>query len=659
MTSGIRIFRFGAFELRPRTKELYRSGVRLKLRPQPFQVLEILLQNPGEVISRDDLHKRLWPSDTFVDFEHGLNSSVKDLRAVLGDSAQEPRYIETLYKVGYRFVAPVEVEREVAHEPNPSPQPTTPVITVSEESRKEASGVHAESTVLASAATGHAFFRRHATVWFSLGAIAVIAVIAAATHHWPTSKTQRSSISGHLRLAVLPFENQTNDSGQNFVTDGLTDEIIARLGRVDPEHLSVIARTSVMRLEPSLDPLDNAGRELGVQYVLRGSVRRDGGQLHIATELLHLPDKTRLWSHEYARSEGSLLEIQEEIGQETADAILLALGESKWSEPSRLATLSNHSNSDAYLHYLKGRFFWNQRNEKGFELAIREFQSAIDKDPKYAQAYAGLADAYNLSSSYGLLSPKEFMPKARAAALRALELDDTLAEAHTSLASIAQSFDWDWPTAEKEYRRAIELNANYATAHHWLAECLALQGRFDESFEEIAKARELDPLSLIIAADYGSILYFSRQYGAAIAQFHAVLEMDSTFPRAHMITYAYVQEGRFPEALEVVEKWNTEQHAAWARPMMAYVYGRWGKRQEAQNTLDEMLRQNPQTKMEAAAMVLLNIGEGNNKEALDWLEKARDERAAAITAIKVDPIYDPIRNEPRFHAVLKQLNLEK
>jgi adenylate cyclase len=343
---------------------------------------------------------------------------------------------------------------------------------------------------------------------------------------------------------------------------------------------------------------------------------------------------------------------------ETADAIFLALGEQKHAEAIRATSAVTQNESDAYLHYLKGRFFWNRRNEQGFELAIREFQSAIDKQPAYAQAYAGLADSYNLSASYGYVSPETFMPKARAAALRAIELDESLAEAHTSLASVAQNYDWDWSTAEKEYRRAIALNPNYATAHHWYAECLALQGRFDEAFSEIGKARELDPLSLIIAADYGAILYFSRQYGPAIQQFHTVLEMDPDFARAQMITYAYVEEGRFPEAVQVIDRWKDDKNAPWGWPMSGYIYGRWGKQAEVRQAFQETMRLSRTKRVEATSFILLNIGLGKNDEALSWLEKACAEHTPDINAIKVDPTYDPLRNDPRFHAVLKQIHLE-
>jgi tetratricopeptide (TPR) repeat protein len=420
----------------------------------------------------------------------------------------------------------------------------------------------------------------------------------------------------------------------------------------------VIARTSVMQYKHSDQQIQAIAQKLGAQYVLKGTLRRDAQNVRINTKLVRASDQIPVWSQEYQRSSSSLNEVQQEIAVETADAIFLALGEQKRAESVRGKPAISQNQSDAYLHYLKGRFFWNRRNEQGFELAIREFQSAIDKQPAYAQAYAGLADSYNLSASYGVVPPQTFMPKARAAALRAIELDDSLAEAHTSLASVAQNYDWDWSSAEKEYRRAIALNPNYATAHHWYAECLALQGRFDEAFSEIGKARELDPLSLIIAADYGAILYFSRQYGPAIQQFHTVLEMDPDFSRAQMISYAYVEEGRFPEAVRVVDRWKDDTNASWSWPMSGYIYGRWGKPAEAQQAFRETMKLSRTKRVEPTSIVLLNIGLGKKDEALVWLEKACAERTPNVNAIKVDPTYDPLRNDPRFHAVLKQIHLE-
>jgi TolB-like protein/DNA-binding winged helix-turn-helix (wHTH) protein/Flp pilus assembly protein TadD len=634
----------GGFVLRPRTRELYRNGIRLKLRPQPFRVLQILVENSGDIVTREEFQRQLWPSDTFVDFEHGLNSSVKNLRATLGDSVQEPRYIETLPKIGYRFIANIQSAAEDAgvHVARPegapiqgrTPPPQTPVGPIS--------------------SAGNSRNR-----WVAVSALSAIVLVSIAAINWLRHpRIPAAAVPAHVMMAVLPFENLTGDPNQEFVTDGLTEEIISRLGQAEPARVSVIGRTSVMQYKHSEQQVQAIGRKLGAQYVLKGFLRRDADNLLITTSLIRVSDRFPVWSQEYQRASSSLNEIQQEIAVETADAIFLALGEQKHVDPVHSASAATRNQSDAYLHYLKGRYFWNRRTEQGFELAIREFQSAVDKQPAYAQAYAGLADSYDLSASYGFVSPKTFMPKARAAALRAIELDEGLAEAHTSLAAVAQNFDWDWPTAEKEYRRAIELNPNYATAHHWYAECLALQGRFDEAFSEIGKARELDPLSLIIAADYGAILYFSRQYGPAIQQFHTVLEMDPNFPRAQMITYAYVEEGRFPEAVQVVDKWKLGKNAPWGWPMSGYVYGRWGKQREARHAFEETVKLSQTEGVEPTNFILLNIVLGNRNQALDWLERACAEHTGNINAIKVDPSYDPLRDDPRFHAVMKQIHLE-
>jgi TolB-like protein/DNA-binding winged helix-turn-helix (wHTH) protein/Tfp pilus assembly protein PilF len=620
----------GAFKLRLKTRELYRDGIRLKLRPQPFRVLQILVENAGEVVSREEFQKQLWPSDTFVDFEHGLNSSVKNLRAVLGDSVQDARYIETIPKIGYRFIAAVET---TADDSGAHPAQTG-------ESLLEVPAAPSNPPV-ASPTAGP---RRR--VVMSVLSAGVLVVFLLGVFWWRHSSALMASAPAHVVMAVLPFENLTGDPNQEYVTDGLTEEIISRLGQADPAKVAVIARTSVMQYKHSDQQIQAIAQKLGAQYVLKGTLRRDAENVRISTNLIRVGDRHLVWSQEYQRASSSLNEVQQEIAVETADAIFLALGEQKHAESVRTEAATTQNQSDAYLHYLKGRYFWNRRNEQGFELAIREFQSAIDKQPAYAQAYAGLADSYNLSASYGMVSPQTFMPKARAAALRAIELDESLAEAHTSLAAVAQNYDWDWSTAEKEYRRSIQLNPNYATAHHWYAECLALQGRFDEAFAEIGKARELDPLSLIIAADYGAILYFSRQYGPAIQQFHTVLEMDPDFSRAQMISYAYVEEGRFPEAVQVIDRWKDDKNAPWGWPMSGYIYGRWGKQAEAQQAFQETMKLSRTKRVEPTGFILLNIGLGNKTEALDWLEKACAQHTPNINAIKVNPAYDPLRDDP-------------
>jgi TolB-like protein/Tfp pilus assembly protein PilF len=457
-------------------------------------------------------------------------------------------------------------------------------------------------------------------------------------------------------LAVLPFENLTGDAGQDYFSDGLTEEMITQLGRLDPQHLGVIARTSVMHYKHTQEQLDQIGSELGVQYVLEGSVRRDANKVRISAQLIQTKDQTHVWARQYDRELINLLVLQGEIAEEIAGGIQLTIGDHKRIDSAHQASLSPNV-YEAYDLYLKGRYFWNKRTVQGFQQAIEYFQQAIAKDPNSARAYAGLADSYALMSSFTLAPQNEFMPKARTAAQRAVELDDKLAEAHTSLALVTENYDWDWQNAEEEFRRAIQLNSNYATAHHWYAEFLAYQGRFDEAFKESERARQLDPLSLIIATDHGAILYFSRQYDRAIEQFRAVLDMEPNFPRAHLLVFAYVQKGLFADALADIEKWRRVDDAPGSWAIEAYVFGRSGRRVEALRALEKLQQSNRRQQMDPAAIALAYVGIDNKDEAFAWLQKAYSEHSNAITTLKVDPIYDPLRSDPRFQELLRRVGV--
>lgn len=322
----------------------------------------------------------------------------------------------------------------------------------------------------------------------------------------------------------------------------MTEKMISDLGGLDAQHLGVIARTSVMHYKQTTEPLDQIGRELGVQYVLEGSVRRDSKKVRITAQLIQLKDQTHLWSQQHDRELSDLLSIQADIAHEIAGQIQLALGNPAPTEQTAQRSLTPERYA-AYDLYLKGQYFWNNRTIEGLHQATSYFEQATAKDPTFARAYAGLADSYALIGPYTATPQTEFIPKARTAAMRALELDGSVAEAHTALALIVQNYDWDWQTAEKEYRRAIELNWSYATAHQWYAEHLAWRGRFDEALRESERARQLDPLSLVIATDNAAILYYSRQYDRAIQQLRAIREMDWTFPRTDYIFYCLVEAG--------------------------------------------------------------------------------------------------------------------
>jgi TolB-like protein/DNA-binding winged helix-turn-helix (wHTH) protein/Tfp pilus assembly protein PilF len=635
-------YRFGPYELQTRTRELYKQGTKLKLRPQSFEVLNVLLEHGGDVVSRARLRGLLWPAQTFVDFEQGLNTSIKTLRGVLNDSAREPRYIETLPKLGYRFIVPVEVNevRSLLSNETKAPAKTEALKSLGIEKNLP---VHDLSI----------------RPWPSRIAISLVLIAALfGIFQWWRSRSHPQPSSGRLMLAVLPFKNLTGDSGQEYFSDGLTEEMIAQLGRVDPQHLGVIARTSVMHYNNTQEQMNQIGRELGVQYVLEGSVRRDANKMRITAQLIRTKDQTRMLSRQYDRELTSLLLLQGEIAQEISDEIQSALGNRKSPGITDPAAALAPKSYEAYDLYLKGRFFWNKRTPQGFQQAVKYFEQAIAKDPGYARAYAGLADSYALMSAYGVAPPVELIPKARTAALKALELDQNLAEAHVSLAVIAQNYDWDWQTAEREYRSAIKLDPNYATGHHWYAEHLALRGRFDEAFAEMKRARQLDPLSLIIETDDGAILYFSRQYDLAIAEFRAVLAIEPNFPRANMIASAYVQKGQFNVAIADLDNWHrTGDDTFWILAAQAYVYGRARQPVQARLALQKLQLLNEHGQIDPFAFVAPYISQGDKDRAIASLDRSVTAHSPGLTAIKVDPIYDPLRSDPRFEQLLRRIGL--
>ena len=633
---------FTDFDVNPRARTLHKHGVRLKLHGQPFEILLLLLSRPGDVVTREELQAKLWPGNTFVDFEHGLNTAIKKLRQTLGDSADEPRFIETVPRIGYRFVGTVDVSAPPLNHAIATPQPVA-----ENPSRKKILGHRRlQERVLWS--------------WAVLAGITIVLIaLAGAYVQWSRSRGRPQLSAGRLMLAVLPFENLTGDASQDYFSDGLTEEMIAQLGRANPERLGVIARASVMHYKNSQQPLQQIGHDLGVQYVLEGSVRRDSAKVRITAQLIRMSDQKSVWSRQYDRELTTLLALQGEIAQEIADEIQLTLGNGHKRVAPYPEPAPSPSSYETYDLYLKGRYFLNKRNAQGFQEATEYFQQAIAKDPHYAQAYAGLADSYALTGSYNLGPQEELIPKARAAALRALEIDDTLAEAHTSLALIAENYDWDWQTAGKEFRRAIQLDPNYPTAHHWYAEYLAWQGRFDEAFTESERAHQLDPLSLIISSDHGAILYYSRQYDRAIEQFRTILDMDPTFPRAHgLLVLAYVQQKRFADALADIKKWKRTDNspAIWA--IQAFVYGRSGQQVQAQHALAKFEQLNRNGRVDPTAFFALAYAGMDDKEKLfTCLQKAFSERSNSLTALKVDPIYDPFRSDPRFQALLARVGL--
>jgi TolB-like protein/DNA-binding winged helix-turn-helix (wHTH) protein/Tfp pilus assembly protein PilF len=623
------IYRFGPYELRVRNREIYKYGIRVKLRPQPLQVLQALLEKPGDVVTREELRQRLWHGKIFVEFEHGLNTAMKELRGLLNDSADHPRYIETLPKLGYRIIVPVGTRLEATEEDLPSPD-----------------------------LPAHVAPQGNRGSWLIPLAGSIVLIAAIALYFQLSRSHSRSQTSAaRAMLAVLPFENLTGDAGQDYFSDGLTEEMIGQLGRIDPQHLGIIARTSVMHYKHSQEPLQQIGRELGVQYVLEGSVRHDSGKVRISAQLIQMKDQTHLWSRQYDRELSSLLALQGEVAQEIADNVVLTLGDGRKLPAGPRKSTGSPTSYEAFDLYLRGRYFWNKRTVEGFRQAADDFQQAIAKDPQYARAYAGLADTFGLISTWEMGPQSELMPKARAAAVRALELDESLAEAHTSLALITESYDYDWPTAEKEFRRAIQLDPSYATAHQWYAEFLSWQGRFDEALAESEQARLLDPMSLIIATDHGAILYYARQYDRAIAQWRAVLEMDPDFSRARMIAFAYVEEDKLAEAMNEAEHLHPDA-SPWTYAIRAYVYGRCGRMTQAQQSFAKMQESIRHENWDPPwIFVLAYLGLNEKDKAITLLQEAYSEHSPEIVFLKVEPALDPLRSDPRFQDLLRRVGL--
>lgn len=627
----------GNYELDARAWELRRSGRAIKLERIPMEILLFLAERRGELVTRGEIVARIWGRDVHLDSDNSINAAVRKLRYALREDPEKPRIIQTVTGKGYRFIAAVADEDgrspvpTLTSRPGPSLEPAVPVAAV-EPPRKPA-------------------FRSR---WLLLAIAA--AVLATAAISFRAAPARTGAVRERVMLAVLPFENLTGDPAQDYFSDGLTEEMISRLGNLEPQRLAVIARTSVMQYKRTPKPLAAISRELRVDYVLEGSVRRDQNKVRISAQLIRVRDGTHVWGRQYDRELAHLLAVQEEIAQAVADQIELKLVGGR-TEPSK-KTLSTPVAYEAYDLYLKGRYFWNERTREGFEQAVEQFQRAAEKDPTCARAYAGLADCYALMSTYDYGAPRDLFPKARSAALRALDLDGRLAEAHTPLALISAYYDWNWRLAESEFRRAIQLDPNYATVHHWYGEFLAFQGRFDEALAENERARELDPLSLIIANDRGAILYFARQYDRAIEQFRAVLQRDPPFGNANMVLWAYAQKGLLAEAFSHVEKWRRSAEGPWTWAAEASVYTRLGRVADARRAverLEQWGRDRPGDPMPMLPAAYIAVNE--REKALDSLERLFEERSGRVATLKVDPVYDPLREDPRFQSLLRRAGL--
>ena len=631
--------RFGVFEVDLRAGELRKHGLRIKIQEQPFQVLAMLVAHAGEVVTREELQEKLWPADTFVDFDHGLNKAINKIREALSDSAESPRFVETVARRGYRFIVEVKVadaapirNPELATQPHPA----------------------AKAGDLRNLAGQLSKLRQlwPPRTWAITVFVLLILMGTLATwkfHPW----IRRSPVI--RSLAVLPFESLSNDASQDYFADGMTDELISDLGQVSA--LRVVSRTSVMAYKRARKPLPQIARELNVDAVVEGTVLRSGGQVRITAQLIEASADKHLWSQSYEGELRDTLALQNKVAKAIADQIGISLN------PQEQAALKNVKvvNPEAYVSYLKGRYFWNKRTADTLKAALAYFNQAIEEDPKFAPAYSGLADTYALLGDwqYAVMTPKEALPKAKAAAIKALELDSALGEAHNSLAFCLDGFDWDFDSAGKEFRRAIELNPGYATAHHWYAWHLSLLGRYDEAIAEMRKAENLDPLSLIINADLAELLALAHSSDESIRQSRKTIEMDPNFGLAHNhLGQAYLQKQMYDEAAAELQK---AVHLSGNSPTcianLARAYVASGKRSEAAKLLNGLEKRSNPGYSHGSEIAVIYAALGDTDQAMNWLEKGYQERFNPGVLLR--PGFDPLRSDPRFQDLVRRVGLPR
>jgi len=646
-TDRTRRVRFDAFEVDMRSGEVRKHGIRLKLHGQPFQVLSLLLEHPGDLVTREELRQKLWPGDTFVDFDTGLNSAVKKLRDALCDSAEEPRYVETLPRRGYRFiaqvqngdlstrVAPIDSLAVIPLRPNP--------IEQSLSAERPADG---EVDVRP---TGTSWAR----LWLVLGGVAGLALIAV-TYVMLRGHTGHTSQTKIRSLAVLPLSNLSGDPTQEYLADEMTEELCGRLARI--HDLRVISRTSAMRFKGTKLSVPEIARTLGVDALVEGSVIRQGNRIRVHAQLIRASTDEHLWSDEYDGELGDVLALESEVAQSIARRVEVKVtGE----ERARLVA-ARHVSPEVYESYLKAEDQFRKSSSRAeFEQSIAYFEETIGKDANFAPAYVGLANAYDRLGSVPVGGPpKETHPKMMSAARKAIELDPDLAEPHVLLAAAYQK-QWQWSDAEAEFKRALELNSNDAGAYVGYAKWLMCQGRTDEALAWAQRARDLDPLGA--AGDLlgfpgitkGWILFHARRYDEAIR------ELRNDDPDHWILGLALIANGQPDEAITVLEKaLGTDRNPA-VMGVLVRAYAHAGRRKEALRLLDELKRRQRTGYVAAAPFVNAYLGLGDNEQALAWLERAYQEQSNILQLIKVHPFFDPLRGDPRFVDLLHRVGLDQ
>ena len=605
------VFHFGVFEVDTAARELRRDGVLIRLQDQPFELLLALLECPGEMVTREALRTRIWQTGTFVEFDQGLYTAVARLRDALGDSPENPVFIQTIPRRGYRFLAPV------THTPSTKPEIHEPVP--SEVKRP----VRAPGALIV----------------LGIAAVLMIATAGFAVRMWYTPRPQPHSI------AVLPMQNFTGSAEAEYLVDGFTEELVTQLGK-DPS-LQVISRTTSMRYKGSKKTLQEIGRELNVERIVEGSISRSSDVIKVTAQLIDARNDRHIWAESYSREAKDFITLQAEVAA-VIDAQIHA-----HTVPARPMRVP--ANPEAYDAYLRGRYEYAKRDGDALQKSIELFQHAISSDPNFAPAYAGLADSYIALSTY-YRPPREVMSLARQAAQRALAIDDESADAHSSLGWIEFSYDWDWVSAEHHIRRAIALNPSYAPAHSAYSGLLARLDRPSEAIAEMKMARQLDPLSLSIAFDTVWNSLDSRRYDIVLAEADRTLSTDPKFSFANSVSgLACAIQGRYGEAIERSKRGAAANDSPVNLGLLGEVYARAGQREQGEKILRQLQSLASTQYVCKHEIAALQATLGHTDDAIHSLEKARLERSDCMPFLRVDPRMDPLRSDPRFQSILQQV----
>jgi len=602
------VLRFGAFELDSRSRELRKHGVRIKLHEKPFQLLEALIERPGELITRKELQERLWPGDTFVEFESGLNNAVSRLREALADSADSPRYIETVPRRGYRFVAPVETPPlEPVHEPVtvlPVAPPPAP---------------------------------RRRSSWIGAFAFGLLALILSAVAY--RSFSSHDAVIRSIAVLPLSYRGTAVDTDGEFLADGMTGALITELSKIN--ELKVISETSVKRFKNTNKRLPEIAEELGADAVIEGAVEREGDRVRVIVQMIHAASDSHIWSEKYERALGSLLTLQNEIAIAIAREVRATLTP---NVESRVAAADIHP--DAFVHYMKGRQLLSRKTETELYLALDHFQQVIRLEPNYAPAFAGIARTWQeLAGWNAYIMPREGFPKAKAAAKRALELDRASAEAHTSLAFTLEVYDWDLPAAESQYQQAIAQNKNYAPAHQLYAQHLNRTGRPEEALKEARRAFELDPLAPEVNLALAMMFLGNGLLEEAQAQFDKLIELDPAYFEAYVHLADLLMRLKKPEEALAAAKRGVElsQNSPHPLDFLARISFRSGKRNEAQALFRELERS---PKAASYHLATLSFVLGYPDKGFKWLRQACDERSPDMAFLQIVIARDSLPFKP-------------